>query len=137
MQEIRVNELAPQEREEMLRRASLVLDGFPRARLAWAYGTFITGRPFGDLDIAVQFYGRPAWHEPADVAQAIWEAVGRPAFDVDVVPLNDATPFFRRHIADHGRLLFERAPGEAVEFGGMAVSEVLDLLEWRQLSTRR
>jgi predicted nucleotidyltransferase len=102
-------------------------------RLAWAHGSFLEGGAFHDLDIAVQFYGPPSWRDPGLVAGLVWEAIGKPAFNVDVVPLNDAVPFFRRKVADDGHLLLEREAGEASEFGGLAMSEVIELMEWKRL----
>lgn len=35
----------------------------------------------------------------------------------------------RKTVADSGRLLFERDRGEAGEFGGLAATEVIELVE--------
>jgi len=127
------HEMAAEAREEVLARAASALASCERVRLAWAYGSFLSDRPFGDIDIGVQFYGAPHWDDPGDVARRIWEAIGRPPWDVDVVPLNDATAFIREKVADEGCLLFEREPGEDVEFEGLAATEVIELAEWKRI----
>lgn len=132
-EELTVHEALPEQREAILEEAAQALAGCTRVRLAWAHGSFLEGAAFRDIDIAVQFYGPPSWRDPGLVAQAVWEAIGRPPYDVDVVPLNDAVPFFRRKVADEGRLLLEREAGEASEFGGLAASEVIELMEWKRI----
>jgi predicted nucleotidyltransferase len=125
------HERSPRERQAMLRVIADAVRSLPGVRLAWAYGSFLRGEPFRDLDLAVQFVGPPGWRDPNRIAQAVWIALGRPPFDIDVVPTNDATPAFRWEVARSGVLLAESARGEATDFTALARSEIIDMAECR------
>jgi len=128
------HDLPPGERQRLLGAATTALATFPALRLAWAFGSFTRDEPFRDLDLGVVL-DRSSWRVPARVGQAVWEAVGRPAWDVDVVELNapGAHPRFRRQVAEEGLLLWEREPRDAIEFWVQATSELADLRDWQRI----
>lgn len=127
-------DLPPDERRRLLDAAATALATFPSLRLAWTFGSFTRPGPFRDLDLGVVLDTR-SWRLPARIGQAVWEAVGRPAWDVDVVVLDapGSHPRFRRQVADDGLLLREREPRDAVEFWLQATSELADLREWQRV----
>jgi hypothetical protein len=49
------------------------------------------------------------------------------------VPLNDATPSFQRRVCTEGVVLFENAPGEALDATVSAISQDIDYREWRRI----
>lgn len=125
-----LHDLAPVDRARVLREAAQALSAIPNVRAAWAHGSFTGPSPFRDLDIGVWFNPPPRWSDPGDLAYAVWQAVGRPAWPVDVQVLNDATPAFRDRVARSGTLLHERAPGDALELTVIARSMLIDQQEW-------
>jgi len=66
----------PETRDRILGLASAALSGCTRVRLAWAFGSFVEGRRFRDLDIAVQIYGIPEWIVPVVDSDRIHAALG-------------------------------------------------------------
>lgn len=125
----------PQERRAAIlatARATLAAATPPGVRLVYAYGSFVRGEGFRDLDLAVLLDDAEQWRLPARVGHAVWEAIGRPTYEVDAVPLNDAAAEFRFQVADQGALLYEREPREAIELWVRAASERTDHLEWRR-----
>lgn len=84
--------------------------------------------PLSDVDIGV-------WHVPGldpaarlqlrlDLIKAASDALGTP--EVDVVPLNDATPLMRHRAIRDGRRLVERDPKARVRFEARALLDYLD-----------
>lgn len=129
--EIRLHEMDAAEREVLLATTSSVVTGFAGIRLAYAFGSFVRGKRFRDLDIGVLLRKAGAWRLPGRLAAALAEKLGTVAFPVEVVPLNDAAPSFRRRVAEEGVLLHEAAAGAAIGFWVQAVSECMDLTAWR------
>lgn len=124
-------EASREERRATLTRIAEVARRLPEVRLVYVFGSFIDGGPFRDLDLAVVFERTPGWQAPALVAREVGLAIGAGP-EIDVVVLNDAETMFKEHIAERGRLIFERHPGDASEFVAMARSEAIDLREWRR-----
>jgi hypothetical protein len=106
-------------------------------RIAWLFGSFPSGAPFRDVDVAVVLDDPLAWRVMARAARALWEACGKPDYEVDVVALDDATPAFRRDVVTRGRRLYERCSGDAASYWVRAVSEHIDFTSrcealWRE-----
>jgi predicted nucleotidyltransferase len=120
------------DREQMLERVGRALAGVDGIELGYAFGSFARGEPFRDLDVAVLLDDARNWRTPARAGRAIWEALGRPGFEIDVVPLNDASPAFKRAVVTENRLVFERHSGSAADFWVSAVSEDIDFREWKR-----
>lgn len=132
-----IHDLSAEERAATLRQASALLATVPGVRVAWAHGSFTGGGPFRDLDVAVWFAPSPRWSEPGDLGFALWQALGRPPWSVDVQVLNDATPAFRDRVARAGVLLHERTPGDALELTVTARSLLIDQQEWHRAHEER
>ncbi|MBI4704842.1 MAG: nucleotidyltransferase domain-containing protein [Deltaproteobacteria bacterium] len=113
-----------------LRRALLAE---PCVRVAFLHGSFARGEPFRDLDVGVQLDEPFRILAVGGLAHRLWAAIGRPGFDVDVVPLNDAPAAFRWEVAQGGQVLRERRPGDAADFAVRALSERIDFNEARRV----
>jgi predicted nucleotidyltransferase len=120
-------------REAALRAAATALEARPEVLLAYAHGSFAADRPFRDLDLAILLRHAASWRDPGRIAQAVWEAIGKPPFDIDVQILNEAGTAFRLQVAESGRPIFQRHPGEATEFRVLARNMDFELREWRRL----
>lgn len=91
--------VVPRERESILEAIRTHLEGRPEIRCAYVHGSFLTGGPYRDIDVAV-------WVDPAhregrswpqyalDLSVALQLALDTP---VDVQVLNDAPLAFRYH----------------------------------------
>lgn len=113
---------------EALRRA---LEAEERVRVAFLFGSFARGEPFRDVDIGVELDEPFRLLSLGGLSRRLWTALGRPRFELDVVPLNDAPHSFRLEVADGGRVLHERHPGDAFEFAVQAQSDTIDFrLAW-------
>jgi predicted nucleotidyltransferase len=123
------NELPADVRADLTRAMTAAFVSLSGIRLAYLFGTFTRGEPFGDVDVAIVADDRSAWRVPAHAAQQLWIAMGKPPFDVDVVVLNDATPTFRRFVLAQGKLLFERESGDAMSYWLRTSHECLDFAE--------
>ncbi len=106
----------------------------PAVRTAFLYGSFARGEPFRDVDIGLEMAEPFGLLDVAAVSDRLWEATGRPTFDLDVVPLNDAPPAFRVEVEAKGILLVEAESDAALEFAVRARAEWLDLQESRRIA---
>ena len=98
----------------------------PKVRLAFLFGSAARGESFHDIDIGVELDEPFRGLELRGLSLRLWEAAGRPQFELDVVPLNDAPPSFREEVSTTGRVLFERWPRYAHDFAVQALSDIID-----------
>jgi predicted nucleotidyltransferase len=117
------------EKEAFLTALSGALAAESRVRTAFVFGSFVREGSFRDVDIGLEFDEPFTLLEVSRLADRLWAAVGRPDFELDVVPLNDAPPTFRLEVDSTGRVVRERSAGDALEFGVRARSEWIDLRE--------
>jgi predicted nucleotidyltransferase len=130
---IRRFHLAPEDREAVLRRMAEAAAHLEGVVLAVAYGSFLAGEHFRDIDVAVLF-DEPLSRRALGAAEdALLAALGGLKLPVDLVPLNDAPPHFRAEVLERGRVLYEREPREAIEAWVRAKSESLDLAAWQRV----
>jgi predicted nucleotidyltransferase len=104
-------------------------EGLARAhdvRAAFLFGSFLEGGAFADVDVGVVFDEPYALLDVGRLSNQLWFACDRPAFELDVVPLNDAGVAFRREVAESGQALYERSPGEADDWAVQAISDAID-----------
>lgn len=129
---MRRHDLSDAERRRILEALSDELRGTQGLRLVFAFGSFVRGEPFRDLDLAVLFDDPRDWRGIGRVEGRASEALGELDVPIDIVPLNDASPAFRREVVREGRLLWEREPGTAREFEVQSVSEDMDYRAFRR-----
>ena len=113
----------------MTRTLGAALSREPKVRLAILFGSFVRGEPFRDVDIGIELDEPFRLAEVGSISLRLWEAVGRPAFELDVVPLNEAPPSFQMEVSGTGAVLFERWPGYGLDYFVQAQSDVLDFRE--------
>jgi predicted nucleotidyltransferase len=122
-----VFEMPAEARDAVARSLGEALASEPGVRVALLFGSFARGEPFRDLDVGVEFGGPFSLLDVGRLATRLWSAAGEPAFEIDVVPLDDAPASFRLEVAETGRLLRERHEGDAVEFAVAARRDAIDL----------
>jgi predicted nucleotidyltransferase len=127
-----------EEREKMLALLASTLEGFGQVLFAYAFGSFLSSRPFHDIDIAVYLdsalderdYFEIAFTIAGDLEETLQKA-GYRAVPLDVRPLNRAPLSFRYHVFA-GRLLFSRDEALRVPMVTQTSSQYLDLLPLRR-----
>lgn len=111
--------------EAALARLSAALD---REGVAVAYliGSQARGTagPLSDVDVAVLFQPGAPPSLRLELAAEAGQALG--TSEVDVVPLNGASPLLRHRVARDGRLLVDRDPAARVAFKVAALRDYLD-----------
>lgn len=122
-----LHHLSPRERDGWLESLASAFACESSVQVAFVFGSFLGGDAFRDLDIAVWLDEPFSLLDVARLTSRLWAAVGRPAFELDVVPLNDAAPAFLAEVAEKGRLLVERHEGAALDLAVRARSDWLDL----------
>lgn len=127
-----VHDLSPRERDAIALALAAALNDEPSVRVAYLFGSFEEGGGFRDVDVAVWVEEPFSLLDLGRLAHRLWAATGRPRFELDVVPLNDAAPEFVARVAEEGRLLRERLPGAALEMATRARS---DWLDWQSASS--
>lgn len=89
---------APEVRNRVAATLAAALNARPEVCFACLHGSFATGEPFRDVDVAVWVEPAPgqgaAWRYAADLAEALEVATRMP---VDVQVLNEAPLGFRYH----------------------------------------
>ncbi|MHB8765035.1 MAG: type VII toxin-antitoxin system MntA family adenylyltransferase antitoxin [Deferrisomatales bacterium] len=94
----------------------------PRIVAAWGFGSAQSGmaRAGGDVDVGVLFSAPPDLDELADLREALQTALDFD--DVDLVPLNRASPALRFEVVS-GRRLYCRDPGQRAAFVSLVARE--------------
>jgi predicted nucleotidyltransferase len=128
---LHTHELPAGERRAILDRVRAHLAGIEGIRAVYAYGSFARGEPFRDLDVAVLLEDSADWRGVGRVDERVGAALGKVPFEVDVVPLNDASPRFRRAVVRDGERLYESGPDVALEFEVRSISEYMDFEAFR------
>ena len=126
-----------EDREEMLVLLSDALKTHAQISFAYAFGSFLSDRPFHDIDLGVYFTSsldasaslKAAFNLAGDLETTLRKA-GYRAAPVDVRPLNHAPLSFRYHVFT-GRLLISRNESLRVHLVAQTYSEYLDLLPLR------
>jgi predicted nucleotidyltransferase len=108
----------------------------PEVRVAYVYGSFARGEPFADIDLAVMIDEPHSWRVPGRLADELGARLRSLPAPLDVVTLNAAPSSFRLRVAQEGKLVYEREPGEDLELWVRARSEVNDFDAWRRAHQR-
>jgi predicted nucleotidyltransferase len=119
--------------ESLFGRLSDIADVLPALRLIVVFGSRVRGRARAgsDVDVAVLTDG------PVDLDAAYMALAPRlRANGLDLVDLNRAGPLLAFEVARHGRLLFERAPGEFRQFQSLAFRRYADTKRLRDAQKR-
>ncbi len=121
--------LSPEARHEVLESVRSWAASEDGVMLAVAFGSFVRGESFRDLDLGLFLREPFDALELGKLAWRIWKAIGRPVFEIDVVPLNDAMPGFVTEVLREGCVLREAWPGDAHDRAVQAQSEWIDFQE--------
>ncbi|MGH7266942.1 MAG: type VII toxin-antitoxin system MntA family adenylyltransferase antitoxin [Candidatus Rokuibacteriota bacterium] len=109
-----------------------VLDARAEVRLAYVFGSTVSGQPraSSDVDVAVLFDPEPA---PRDLDALATELQATARRAVDLVVLNTAPPLLAHRIIKTGRRLVCRAESERVRFETLAAARYLDTAHLRRV----
>lgn len=138
MIEFSIFDASIEEREKILALLAERLEGLEQVLFAYAFGSFLSSRPFHDIDIAVYFgsalderdYTETAFAIAGDLEGTLRKA-GYHTMPLDVRPLNRAPLSFRYHVFA-GRLLCSRDEALRVPMVAQTSSQYLDLLPLRR-----
>jgi uncharacterized protein len=113
-------ELPRAERDEMISRLRRFLESFQAISFAYVFGSFITGMPFRDIDVAVYYdEGRVPRERLTAAVDALADEASHSLRELfDVVALNLAPAHFALQVFKDGILLFvrdERLLKESIE----------------------
>jgi len=98
--------MSEEEREAFLRRLRELLAREEHVVFAYVHGSFLSGRPFRDVDVAVWVEDpENAFYYAVELAAELSTSLGLP---IDLHVLNKAPLPFKYHVFARGRLLFSR-----------------------------
>ncbi|MEW6080990.1 MAG: nucleotidyltransferase domain-containing protein [Bacillota bacterium] len=120
------------ERQHIVRLIARILETKPGIGFAYIYGSFASGEPFRDIDLAVHLSdvtGKDSIRYEIRLETELEDVLG---FPVDVRALNMAPLSFRYSVFRHGRLILENEPTKRVEFQARSVKEYLDFAPVRR-----
>jgi len=95
------------EKERILNKIRDMLMREDKVPLAIVFGSFTTLESFRDIDIAVYSLDTSLDYI-AKLSAKLEHELGMP---VDIVPITELDPYFKRNILTRGRVIFEKAPG--------------------------
>jgi len=95
------------EKERILNRIRDMLMREDKVLLAIVFGSFVTLESFRDIDIAVYSLDT-SLNYIAKLGAKLELELGIP---VDIVPITELDPYFKRSILTKGRVILERVPG--------------------------
>jgi len=126
----------PQAQRDQVREAlGKALAAEPDVAFALIHGSFLTERPFHDIDIAVYLVGLDASQMSLrtlgltdSLETAVFRATGiRPHPPIDVRPLNPAPLGFCYQVLRHGQLLSNRDDALRTNWTAQTISRYLDI----------
>jgi hypothetical protein len=145
MPEERLFHQSPAQRDSVMRALSRVLEAETDVLFAYLHGSFATGGPFHDVDVAVYLQPRPSPSDPraqpsglramtlsSHLERALAQDVEGEAPPVDVRVLNQAPLGFRYQALRGGHLLMTRDESRRVEWVARTVARYLDLKPLRE-----
>lgn len=121
--------LSEKEKRAIITALAKFIRGFREVSFAYAYGSFVNGGPFRDLDVAI--YVQPADLPPSKfrLEDKIARELGTKlnlAFPLDVRILNGTSIAFQYHVIQ-GRLLVERAEDYRIRIVSHIIARYLDI----------
>lgn len=129
--EFRRLDLPEEDRLGLLRRLKGKLEKEGGILFAYVYGSFLEGRPFKDLDVAIWIEdSSKAFYYTVDFSARLEVELKVP---VDVQVLNEAPLPFKHHIFTRGRLLFSREERLRMRLADEAIRQYLDLKRLREI----
>ncbi|MDZ7289918.1 MAG: nucleotidyltransferase domain-containing protein [candidate division KSB1 bacterium] len=106
--------------QEILQKLSHALESEPDIAFAYLFGSMAKGRsgPLSDVDVAVYFHPSGNRRTRFDRRLQLMSQLGRllQRDDVDVVPLQDASPDLTFEILAYGKLIFSKDDTQKVTF---------------------
>ncbi len=125
---------APAEREAIVDALAVALRAEPDVVFAYVHGSFVTERPFRDVDVGVHLApeAEGGWERQMRLAETLEEAVASSpglgaALPVDVRVLNRAPLGFCYQVLRRGELVFSRDEALRVRWVARIVGLYLDL----------
>ncbi len=116
--------LEEREKKELLGRVKGSLENNPRIALVCTFGSFLSGKSFRDLDVAVYAIPPLSFEELLDLSSKLELELGIP---IDVVQLQDLDPTFRQKVLKRGLLLVSKVRQLYPKLVAQAFSEHQDL----------
>ena len=112
--------LGRNERRRLVERLRGALRNDKNVLLAVLYGSFPSGRPFRDIDVAVYVAGEDPLNAKLRLDAELSARLGYP---VDVRVLNEAPYWFTLEVVKTGELLFEKTPNLYIVLWKKALEE--------------
>jgi len=130
---------SPAERAAILDVLGVALGTEPDVAFAYVHGSFLTERPFRDVDVGVGLApgDEAGWERQIRLAETLEEAIASspapgPALPVDVRVLNRAPLGFCYQVLLRGELVFSRDEALRVRWVARVVGRYLDLKPLRE-----
>ncbi|NJE11154.1 nucleotidyltransferase domain-containing protein [Thermococcus sp. MAR1] len=126
---MKVYHLSIPERDVIKERIRAYLMSREDVLFAYIHGSFLEGRPFRDIDVAVFVRSKPGRFYEMELED---ELSGLTGFPVDVRLLNDAPVEFRFHVIS-GELLFSRDERARCDFEERTMREYHDYSRYLEM----
>jgi len=114
------------EKEEILRKIVEVLKNEEKVAFAYLFGSFLFGKHFNDIDLAVYVVGRVDANFEEKLALKLEREIG---IEFDVFIINDKPTLFLSEVFRKGKLIFSRDEELRAKFETFKLAEVLEYNE--------
>jgi len=114
------------EKEEIVRRVVEVLKNEEKVAFAYLFGSFLFGKYFNDIDLAVYVVGEVDTNFEEKLALKLEKEIG---MEFDVFIINDKPTLFLSEVFRKGKLIFSRDEELRVKFETFKLAEVLEYNE--------
>ena len=114
------------EKEEIVRKIVEVLKNEEKVAFAYLFGSFLFGKYFNDIDLAVYVVGEVDANFEEKLALKLEKEVG---MEFDVFIINDKPTLFLSEVFRKGKLIFSRDEELRVKFETFKLAEVLEYNE--------
>ena len=114
------------EKEEILRKIVEVLKNEEKVAFAYLFGSFLFGKYFNDIDLAVYVVDEVDVNFEEKLALKLEKEIG---MEFDVFIINDKPTLFLSEVFRKGKLIFSRDEELRVKFETFKLAEVLEYNE--------
>ena len=126
------HQLNTSEKELIIKQLQLTLQSEgPQLVAAYVYGSFLTGKSFSDIDIALMTASEVA--NPLDVELKLETRLASVLrIPADVRILNQAPISFSQSVIRHGRVVIDHEPNRRADFESRVLREYFDIKPFRR-----